>query len=109
MIGGKGRPRLRAGPRGARNLLGLDAGEMMALLCLLRQPLHEAGRNATGTCVPSAGEPQRHLLTVLPAPLGGLPVLSSGITVRSMVSMPRSLNPPMRTLLPRPRPPHATA
>src|SRR5258706_13861362 len=92
-------PRLRAGPRGARNLLGLHAGEMMALPCLLRQPLHEAGRNATGTCVPSAAEPQRHLLTVLPAPLGGLPVLSRGISVRSMVSMRRSLNPRRDTLI----------
>src|SRR5258706_1172170 len=99
MIGGKGRPRLRAGPRGARKLLGLDAGEMMALPCLLRQPLHEAGRNATGTCVPSAGEPQRHLLTVLPAPLGGLPGFSSGISLRSMVSSRTSLNPPRETLI----------
>src|SRR5260221_13158835 len=97
MIGGKGRPRLRAGPRGARNLLGLDAGEMMALPCLLRQPLHEAGRNATGSCVPSTGEPQRHLLTVLPAPLRGLAALSSGISVRAMVSLRRSLDPRRHT------------
>src|SRR5713101_5851551 len=64
-----------------------------------RQPLHEAGRNCTGTCVPSAAEPQRQVLTALPGPLGGLPVLSSGISVRSMVSMRRSLNPRRDTLI----------
>ena len=78
---------------------GLDAGEMMAPPRSARQPLHEAGRYCGGTCVPSAAEPQRQVLTALPGPLGGLPVLSSGISVRSMVSMRRSLNPRRDTLI----------
>src|SRR6266513_1452680 len=69
------------------HLLGLAAGEMMARPRLPRQPLHEAGRNCAGTSVPSAGEPQRQLLTTLPPPDGRLPVLSSGTRVRSWALM----------------------
>src|SRR5438105_14105407 len=72
---------------------------MMARPRPARQPLHEAGRYCGGTCVPSAAEPQRQVLTALPGPLVRLPVLSSGISVRSMVSMRRSLNPRRDTLI----------
>src|SRR6266446_98283 len=72
---------------------------MMAPPRSARQPLHELGRYCGGTFVPSAAEPHRQLLTVLPVPAGGIPVLSRGIKVRSLVSSRPSPNPRSDTVI----------